>query len=244
MNVAGAIVMGGGTAFRSTLRETTGYVFPFYTPNTAAYDEAALTQMRKTIESSPEWRGIGEVLARHGSRNIKRPPDDPGILKILDYAGQRGLIVNIHHEPRNAPGGIDEGLAEMERALTTAPGVAVIWAHGAATGPTQIAPFLSTFPNLYVDLSNRWKPGASPSWLEDEDGQLKLGWRTVLEAFPDRFLFGSDFVPDSPGNSPEGPNAGEVPGIVANDRARLAQLTPATAERIGALNARRLLKLS
>ena len=241
MNAGAAILMGNAPATAvDYARRSNGTVIPFYTVDATAYTDAAFRNMENNLRRYPEIRGIGEMLARHGSRNIKRPADDPFIVRTLELAGRMGLIVNLHHEPSLHPDGRDAGLAEIDRLLTTVPGVPVVWAHLAAAGPVQITPMLLKHKDLYVDLSNRFTGSGN---IDTPDGRLAPQWRSIFEQFPDRFLFGSDLVPESPGNSPEGPNMSEIEGVYARERRRLSELNPIAAEKIGALNFKRLLKI-
>lgn len=242
MNAAGAILMGNSPMVAiDYARKSGGLVIPFYTPNFNAYDDTTFRSMQTNVERYPEFRGIGEVLARHGSRNINRAADDPFIVRLLALAASRNLMVNLHHEPSRAPDGVAGGLAEMDRLLAANPDTVVVWAHAAATGPGNIRPLLRRHPNLHIDLSNRFTGTGN---LNDEAGVLLSSWRTIFEELPERFLFGSDLVPESPGNSSEGPNLSEIGAVYDLERRRLAQLTPASAEKIGALNLKRLLKLT
>jgi len=71
--------------------------------------------------------------------------------------------------------------------------------------------------------------------LADSQGRLKPEWCQVFEAWPDRFLFGLDLG--------SGDRHTMLDRLVPFYRSMLGQLTPTTAEKIGHLNARRLLKL-
>jgi hypothetical protein len=242
LGTAGAVVMGGPPAFLDVAGRSGGVIIPFYTPSPALpYDDVALSRMETTLGRYPQYVGIGELLARHSGRNIKRPADDPILVKMLAIASRRRLFVNLHHEPSGNPDGREAGLAELDRLLATNPEVPVIWAHLGATGPAQMRPLLRKFPNLHIDLSNRFTGTGN---IDDESGQLLPHWKAIFEELPERFLFGSDLVPESPGNSSEGPNMSEIAGVYSLERRRLSQLAPRAAELIGALNFKRLLKLS
>ena len=97
--------------------------------------------------------------------------------------------------------------------------------------------------NLYADLSTRnpfpeYHKGypTEERSLTDKDGKLQKGWKDVFEEFPDRFTFGSDIGADDKRH--------EILGqVIENARSYLGQLKPETAEKIGHLNARKLLGL-
>lgn len=242
LNVGAAILMGNPPMVAvEYAKRSNGSVIPFYTPDISGYTDEVITRMESTLKFYGEFRGIGEVLARHGSRNVRRPADDPFIIRMLEIAGRMGLIMNLHHEPSLHPDGRDAGLAEIDRLLTAVPGVPVVWAHLAAAGPLQIDPMLRKHKDLHIDLSNRFTGSGN---IDTPDGKLLPQWRGIFNQFPDRFLFGSDLVPESPGNSPEGPNMSEIDGVYARERRRLSELDATAAEKIGALNFKRLLKLA
>lgn len=116
------------------------------------------------------WAGIGELHL------FARDARQPVFEQLVRLAAARKRVLMIH------------GDAEVvERALTLAPGVRVLWAHlGTLPQPGLLAAMLQRHPvNLWIDTSVRDERIAP-------DGVLLPAWRTLFEQFPDRFVVAVD----------------------------------------------------
>lgn len=182
----------------------------------------------------PVVRGIGELSLRHraGSKiaGNEYPVDGSAALKLYDMAMQKKAPVTVHAEH-----GFHD---EIERVLSQKPDLVFIWAHVGDGPATLVQSMMRKYPNLYADIScqnpyfQRGRPLDEQS-LADSQGRIKREWQEVFEEFPDRFLFGLDVTSRHRFNL--------IPRTVAYYRGVLGQLEPATAAKIGYLNAKRLL---
>lgn len=193
-------------------------------------------------------RGIGELSLRHNPaaytpiEGDRTSADHSVALRIYDLAARRSVPVNIHFDVRDA-----STRSELERALAHNPNAVIIWAHmGAVGSPRTATPIirdlLKTYPNLYIDLSGRdpitllsfpealWLP------ITTRDGALIPDYKSLLEEFPDRFLFGLDL-----GNPTNLTPEEFASRLIAHWRSTLAQLKPETANKIAHENIERIL---
>lgn len=186
------------------------------------------------------YRGVGEIhtyaLGIPSSITGGPPapgsrvsPDSPLIHRLLELAGRYRVPINIHCESDGAP--------EMVRAVRAHPGTRVVWAHtGSVLGPEALRRLLEDLPNLSFDFSTK-TPACCPRGFREHPltgigGVLDDSWRTLMEAYSDRLLFGVDFF--SRLHLARARDAGEyVRGI-------LVQLPPAAARKIAFENAERL----
>jgi hypothetical protein len=106
------------------------------------------------------------------------------------------------------------------------PQAKIIWAHtGFSTPPEKVAAYLREHPMLLGELSYRYG-------VTGEGGQLTPEWRKLFEAFPDRFLIGSDtWIPQRWQVYSE---------LMEGYRAWLGQLPRAIADRVAHVNGERL----
>jgi predicted TIM-barrel fold metal-dependent hydrolase len=189
---------------------------------------------------SGHYRGLGEIhtyarpvpASTTGGAPVpgsEIPPDSPLIGRLLELSGRYGVPINIHCE--------DYAAAAMARAVAAHRAARVVWAHaGSMLPPAALGRHLDALPNLSFDLSTK-NPACCPRGVREQPlagagGRLVPAWRALLEAYPDRFLFGVDFY--SALHLARAREAGEY------WRGLLAQLTPATARMIAFDNARRL----
>ncbi len=100
------------------------------------------------------------------------------------------------------PASIVTNIAAFERLLDHNPRARIVWVHagwdltGERTVPLMRA-LLERHPNLYMSVKsdNAGTPATAPFL---PGGGLKPGWLAMLEAFPDRFVVGSDQFYDDP----------------------------------------------
>jgi hypothetical protein len=186
------------------------------------------------------YRGLGEihtyarpipgaVTGGRGTPGSTIAPDAPLIRRLLELAGRYGVPINIHCD--------DYGTAQMVSALRAHPKTRVVWAHaGSWLAPSAIRDILRDHPNVVFDLSAK-NPACCPGGhfmyypilgvrAVDET------WQQLFETYPDRFLVGVDFFASS--HLRLAREAGEF------YRTILAQLTPATARKLGHENAQRV----
>ena len=147
------------------------------------------------------WKGIGEVMSRHDDLTAftyGEPPsaDHPALMKVYQLAAKHELPVIIHHNISSTSKKAPIYLPEIERALKAHPKTTFIWAHvvlsrrlNIPTLLTDIKRLLSTYPNLYFDIS----------WVVYDEHMTKskqdlIKWVELIEQYPTRFALGSDKV--------------------------------------------------
>jgi hypothetical protein len=97
------------------------------------------------------------------------------VRRTVQFARDHGLWLHAH---------VDD--AALEWLYRHDPGARVIWAHtGFTTPPEKVGAYLRAHPQLVGELSYR-------SGITDAGGVLTREWRLLFEAFPDRFVVGSD----------------------------------------------------
>jgi predicted TIM-barrel fold metal-dependent hydrolase len=161
------------------------------------------------------WKDLGLSVTDARGRRVR--PDDPRLTEVFRAAGGLGLPVLIHtadpvaffapldrHNERleelarhpdwwfGAPGTptFDELMLGLERLVAAAPGTTFIGAHVgcAAEDLARVDRMLSAYPNFHIDLGGRL----------GELGRQPRATRRLIEAHPDRVLFGSDAFAPSP----------------------------------------------
>jgi predicted TIM-barrel fold metal-dependent hydrolase len=148
------------------------------------------------------FRGLGEIVTRHGNSKTYIPVDHPVMLGLFELAAQHGIPVSVHMDTTNPSRGesADEAqwLARFERALDQCSSTTFIWAHcGIGPSPDVVRRMLDRHPNLYCDLSAR-----NPVWAHMRQVSPELlsidrpEWIDLLNAYPSRFLFGTDAYGD------------------------------------------------
>ncbi len=77
----------------------------------------------------------------------------------------------------------------VRRLFAQDPQARILWAHSGFVAPTEVRQMLETYPTLRADLAFRNDHAA--------DGRVDPAWRALFEAFPDRFMAGTDtFTPE------------------------------------------------
>lgn len=210
--------------------------------------------------------GFGEITAHHLSIRAmgpnhpyeRVPVDHPLLLLLADIAAERDVPIDLHVDlaPEDLdlsdrppifnssnPSRIKANQAEFERLLAHNPKARIVWAHagtdpiGTRT-PTIQQGLLERHPNLFMSL-RLGRGGPPPFMALDEALRLKPIWRALLEAFPDRFVIGSDYFHGMAGGGSRGPDEQSL----GNIRALLTQLPPELAQRIANGNARTIYRL-
>lgn len=165
-------------------------------------DRNAVDHIKRMEEMYPDfWVGIGEIFFRHDdlTRMIYgRNPTANCIAMdpVYEYAAEKNLPVWIHSDIGDPISNRPTFLYEMEEAISKHPNTIIVWCHIGDTravdveGLTEITVrMLNAYPNLYFDIS--WvvfEQIIAPKNIPDP------AWVKIFEAFPDRFLVGSDKI--------------------------------------------------
>lgn len=167
-----------------------GRIVPLWSPyrqpgdwSTWAHDKTVPARARQALDSGL-YRGIGEL---HLVGGFAPPADSPVITALAQLAAGYDVPLMVHTEFSRP-----DYMAKLCRAH---PDTRILWAHaGALLSPAQVAGVLGDCPNVWADLAARdpWRFVNNP--IADGDGRLLPEWRMLLEAFPDRFMVGSDPV--------------------------------------------------
>jgi predicted TIM-barrel fold metal-dependent hydrolase len=180
-------------------------------------DMYAADHIRRVLKTFPGvFSGIGEFTIHKEFVSSKIAGDtaslqNPALDKILDFAGEVGLLVIIHNDidtpfspnqsdtPSSEPGPQPVYLSQMQALIKRHPKTTIIWAHtgiGRIVRPIKahaltLDSMLSdpAFSNLYFDIS--WTEVAKYVVSSPEATQLTAN---LINRHPDRFLFGTDEV--------------------------------------------------
>lgn len=193
-------------------------------------DRNAVDHVRRMIEWYPGfWEGIGEVMGRHDDLTAltygdRGRADHAGLTAIYDLAAEYDLPVSVHNNISSVWRREPIYLNEMETALKRHPKTKFIWCHAGISRRVNVPTLLHelrrmvrTYPNVWVDLS----------WVVFEDyiaknGQPDRGWVELIEAYPDRFMVGSDKVG----------RFANYPGEILKYQVLLDALKPETARKV------------
>ena len=183
-------------------------------------DMYAADHIRRVLETYPGvFTGIGEFSIHKEFVSSKVAGNtasltDPALDKILEFAGEVGLVVILHNDidmPFAKLGAEPVYLAQIKALLRRHPKTTIIWAHmglgrvvspaqgQAASGSAERSPVhrdiidaIVTDPALrhvYFDIS--WDEVAKYAVATPE---VTRRTADILNRFPDRFLFGTDNV--------------------------------------------------
>jgi predicted TIM-barrel fold metal-dependent hydrolase len=194
-------------AYKSLTAEQQGRFDPMITGFNPA-DMYAADHIRRVLATFPGvFSGIGEFTIHKEFVSSKIAGDvasltDPALDRILDFAGEVGLVAIIHndiHQPFSKPEKVRGDFDQMKALLARHPKTTIIWAH---TGlgrviqpiPGHIALLEEILKdpglgNVYFDIS--WTEMAK--YVVDTQQSVKLT-ADMIQRYPDRFLFGTDEV--------------------------------------------------
>lgn len=147
-------------------------------------DPEVLRQAREALASG-RYRGIGEVHLYR--RTVGVLATAPVLRGLLDLAAQQNLPVQLHVD--------DPELEVLAAVATSYPTVRILWTHaGGWSTPARVRQVLERFPNIWADVAARdpYRYGAGAGRIVDDHGQLQPEWRSLVLAFPNRFMIGSD----------------------------------------------------
>ena len=171
-------------------------------------DMYAADHIRRVLQTFPGvFSGIGEFTIHKEFVSAKIAGEvatlqDPALDRILDFAGEVGLVVLIHNDmdvPFAKEGSEPAYLEQMKAVLRRHPSATIIWAHtglGRVVRPIKnhaanIAAILQdpAFDHINFDIS--WDEVAK--YIVSSPESLKIT-ADLLNQYPDRFLFGTDEV--------------------------------------------------
>jgi predicted TIM-barrel fold metal-dependent hydrolase len=183
-------------------------------------DMYAVDHIRRVLETFPGvFSGIGEFTIHKefvSSKVAGEIPSltDPALDRILDFAGEVGLVVILHNDidmPFAKAGAEPVFLRQMKDLLRRHPRTTIIWAHlglGRVVHPVQsqatteaaerspdfreiVTAMLEdpTLRHVYFDIS--WDEVAKYAVASPESTRNTV---EIFNRFPDRFLFGTDNV--------------------------------------------------
>ena len=183
-------------------------------------DMYAVDHIRRVLETYPGvFTGIGEfsIHKEFVSSKVAGPTaslTDPALGRILDFAGEVGLVVILHNDidmPFAKTGAEPVYLTQMKDLLRRHPKTTIIWAHlglgrvvhpvegQASTGPAERSPRFKeivdsilrdpNYSHVYFDIS--WDEMAKYAVSTPE---TIANSAEMFNKYPDRFLFGTDNV--------------------------------------------------
>jgi hypothetical protein len=202
------------TAYKSLTKEQQARLDPMITGFNPT-DMYAADHIRRVLETFPGvFTGIGEFTIHKEFVSAKIPGgvaslQDPALDRILDFAGEVGLVVLIHSDvdvPFAKEGSEPAYLNQMRALFKRHPNVTIIWAHmglGRTVHPSKnhfarIEDLLRdpAFNHVYFDIS--WDEVAKSLVASPEFTQTTAD---LMRRYPDRFLFGTDAA--APANEPQ-----------------------------------------
>ncbi|MFB3885786.1 MAG: amidohydrolase family protein [Thermodesulfobacteriota bacterium] len=218
--------------------------------NDLAALDPLLREMREKLDTG-EFFGLGEFILVHHAYEITNTTETGGEVRIradstamkefAKLAARYQVPVLFHAEAE------PEVVEEVLRLFDSSPDTRFIWAHnGGRSSAEQIGKFLNRYPKLMADLGHmfngpRTQGGYGKYWprktpwihlVQDDDGKILPEMKALFEAFPDRFVIGTDTA--------HTPVLIHYEYRIAIFRVMLAQLTANTARKIGYENAERL----
>ncbi len=171
-------------------------------------DMYAADHIRRVLQTFPGvFSGIGEFTVHKEFVSAKVAGEkasltNPALDRILDFAGEAGLVVLLHNDvdmPFPKPGQDPYPARQLGEVLKRHPRTTVIWAHcglGRVVHPVEdligiVARALANpaLAHVYFDIS--WDEVAKYLTATPESIQLAAD---IINAHPDRFLFGTDEV--------------------------------------------------
>jgi hypothetical protein len=183
-------------------------------------DMYGVDHIRRVLQTFPGvFSGIGEFTIHKEFVSSKVAGEtaslaNPALDRILDFAGETGLLVLIHNDidmPFAKPDTEPVYLTQMKALLKRHPEAAIVWAHvglGRVVHPTEMSAAVAAAVRspvyLQVVESMLTDPALSHvcfdlSWDEVAkyivaDPAVTARVAALINRFPDRFLFGTDTV--------------------------------------------------
>lgn len=194
-------------AYRSLSKEEQARFDPMITGFNPA-DMYAADHIRRVLQTFPGvFSGIGEFTIHKEFVSSKVAGEtaslrNPALDKVLDFAGEVGLVVLIHNDmdvPFAKPGSEPAYLSQMKEVLARHRQTTIIWAHtgmGRIVRPVQghaaaLEAMLKDPQFAHVNFDISWDEVAK--YLTASPESLKVS-ADLINRYPDRFLFGTDEV--------------------------------------------------
>lgn len=165
-----------------------GWIIPLFSPyitaesrNSWFRDPQVLQQARQGLAQGL-YQGIGEL---HLWAGMKPAADNTILQGLFALALEYDVPMLIHTE--------SSSYRYFARICQQQPKLRFLWAHaGGRLGARDVKQLMQACPNVWVELSARdpWRYAS----LVDKANKLPPDWQALIEAFPDRFMTGSDPV--------------------------------------------------
>jgi len=208
------------SAYRSLSKQEQARLDPMITGFNPA-DMYGVDHIRRVLQTFPGvFSGIGEFSIHKEFVSAKIPGEtasltNPALDRILDFAAEAGLVAIIHNDidmPFAKQDAEPVYLSQMKALLKRHPKTTIIWAHiglgrivhpvrisaeSAERNPTQmqIVESMLTDPAFsHVSFDISWDEVAKYAVATPEATARVV---TILNRYPDRFLFGTDTVAPS-----------------------------------------------
>lgn len=227
-------------------KEYPGKIIPFLMPALVSnWVNPDITTVKNILENNPGFfKGIGELKMYDG-----KAPDDPYLMALYDLAQKHGLVVMVHPYDRHKE--------SMEKIITQYSDVRFLLhgldrnEHGSRIARENIrwvTDMIGHYPNVYYSVDHNLSvygfkkehvgktvpkdvilPHARQEFSALVD-ELATRWKSIISAYPDRFMRGSDRF-YAPHYDPE------VSGLMAEfSRSFIGRLDPAVQEKFARHN--------
>lgn len=134
-------------------------------------DDSIIAHMEARL-AQYRYVGIGEFHLYGESADLPVPR------RMVQLAKQHKLFLHAHSD-----------IDAVERLFKQDPRALILWAHSGFDRPDAVRDLLQRYSNLWADLAFRNDHASQ--------GKVDPAWRAVFEAFPDRFMVGTDtFSPE------------------------------------------------
>lgn len=197
-------------AYKSLSQEEQGRFDPMITGFNPT-DMYAADHIRRVLQTFPGvFSGIGEFSIHKEFVSAKIAGEvaslqDPALDRILDFAGEVGLVVLVHNDmdvPFAKEGSKPAYLEQMKAVLKRHPKTTIIWAHtgmGRVVRPiqnhaTNLAAILKDPAFSHVNFDISWDEVAK--YIVSSPEAIRIT-AELINRYPDRFLFGTDEVAPS-----------------------------------------------
>ena len=197
-------------AYKSLTKEEQARLDPMITGFNPT-DMYAADHIRRVLQTFPGvFTGIGEFSIHKEFVSAKIAGEvatlqDPALDRILDFAGEVGLVVLIHNDmdvPFAKEGSEPAYLEQMKAVLKRHPKTTIIWAHtgmGRVVRPVKnhaahVEEILRDPAFSHVNFDVSWDEVAK--YIVSSPESLKIT-ADLINKYPDRFLFGTDEVAPS-----------------------------------------------
>jgi hypothetical protein len=191
-------------AYRSLTREEQARFDPMITGFNPA-DMYAADHIRRVLTTFPGvFSGIGEFTIHKEFVSSKVAGDtasltDPALDRILDFAGEVGLVVLLHNDidmPYPKPGQEPYELEQLRALFRRHPKTQIIWAHSGVGRVVRPVPHqleliekaLADPANAHVSIDISWDETAKYIVATPETIAASAA---LINRYPDRFLFGT-----------------------------------------------------